>query len=200
VGDRFDGAEAARRLLEADATLPRKILVRAYGLAGNLPDAKDLAQEGMTAALDPAASPWDPERQPDLLLHIGSVMNSLTANRRRGFARHPFVPFDPDDHERPDPAPDPEQRLLDAEERAELGRQVDLLRERLAADALALGTLELLTEGVYAAAEQAARLAHLGCEVKDIYRARERIAYHARHVVGRTPARVAQAKPQGGGD
>jgi DNA-directed RNA polymerase specialized sigma24 family protein len=195
VGDRVAGAEAARQLLRADQALRKKIFVQAYRLTGNLPDAHDLAHEGMAAAIDPEASPWDPDKQPNLRLHVGSFMNGVMVNRRRAEARYRSTPFDPKDHDRVDPAPNPEQRLLNAEELAEFERRLERLRERLADDAIALGMLELFGEGVSAAAELAARLAHLGCEVKDVYRARERIAYHAKQVAGLPPVLVARAQP-----
>ncbi len=167
------------QLLASDETLRKKLFLYAYRLTQNLPDAKELAQDGMTAAIDPQRSPWDPDRQPNLLLHIGSVMNSLVANGRRAAGRHPFTPYDPHKDERADPAPTPEEQLLNAEVLAEFDRRLEELRARLTGDGLALGVLDLHCESVDAAAEQASRL---GCDVMDVYRARERLTYHAKQV------------------
>jgi hypothetical protein len=53
---------------------------------------------------------------------------------------------------------------------------LDKLLIRLAGDEIALGKIELMRDGIDDAAVQAERL---GCSVADIYRANERIAYHA---------------------
>jgi DNA-directed RNA polymerase specialized sigma24 family protein len=179
MGDRTAGAKAAQGLLASDERLRKKIFVYAYSLTRDVGDAKDLAQEGMAKVVDPQASPWAPDVQPDLFMHVGSVMNSIAANRRRADTRHPTETYDKRSHERADPAPNAEEILVDTETRAEvdarLKRWVDELRRRLAGHPVALGKIELLYEGVDGTAEQAARL---GCTVKDVYGANERIAYH----------------------
>jgi DNA-directed RNA polymerase specialized sigma24 family protein len=179
MGDRIAGAKAAQKLLASDERLRKKIFVYAYSLTRDLGDAKDLAQEGMAKVIDPQASPWAPDVKPDLFMHVGSVMNSIAANRRRADARHPTEFYDKEKHERADPTPNAEEMMVDVETRAEvdarLKRWVDELRRRLVGHPVALGKIDLLYEGVEDTAQQAARL---GCTVKDVYGANERIAYH----------------------
>lgn len=180
MGGGIDGAAAARELLASDERLRKKIFLFAYGKTKELNAAKDLAHEAMIRVIDPERSPWDPAAQPSLLNHAGSVMNSLVASQRRGERRHPFVSHDPKLDRRVDGAPSPEARLLEVEDYAETMAQLrfwmDELRARLEGDALALGKIALVYEGIDDADEQAERL---GCTRRDVYRANERIAYHA---------------------
>jgi DNA-directed RNA polymerase specialized sigma24 family protein len=179
MGGGVDGAKAARELLASDERLRKKIFAFAYDRTKELNAAKDLAHEAIVRVIDPERSPWDPAAQPKLLNHVGSVMNSLVANRRRGEMRHPFVRHEPERDRRVDGAPSPEARLLEVEDHSETMAQLrfwmDELRARLEGDALALGKIALLYEGVDDADAQAARL---GCARRDVYRANERIAYH----------------------
>jgi hypothetical protein len=179
VGGEIDGAKAARELLASDERLRKKIFVFAYKRTHELNAAKELVHEAMIRVIDPERSPWDPTAQPNLLRHVGSVMNSLVANQRRADQRHPTVSHDPALDRRIDDAPSPEARLLEVEDRTETMAQLRFwmveLRARLEGDALALGKIALLYEGIDGGDEQAARL---GCTRDDVYRANERIAYH----------------------
>jgi DNA-directed RNA polymerase specialized sigma24 family protein len=195
VGDRAAGAEAAAKLLKEDERLRKKIFVHAYKLTGNLPDAKDLAQQGMSRAIDPKRSPWDPDKQPSLLLHIGSLMNGLARNKRRGDGRHRAETYDTTDDLHPASEPTALERMESAEELARLEYWMDLLLARLEGDTLALDKIGLVCQGIDGAAEQAARLK---CTVKDIYRANERIAYHVERVKRDAPD-GARAAPSPGG-
>jgi DNA-directed RNA polymerase specialized sigma24 family protein len=176
VADRVAGAKAAKDLLGRDERLRKKVFVHAYSLTRNLEDAKDLAQTGIAKVIDPEDSPWDPDKQPNLLLHVGSVMNGLARNTNRGHARHPTVAYEPARDPRPDGAPTPEEQFAHAEDLARLQGWLDKLLVRLAGDSIALGKIDLMRDGIDDAAEQAKRLR---CSVEDIYRANERIAYHA---------------------
>jgi hypothetical protein len=164
----------------------------AYSLTENLADAGELAQEGMTRAIDPKESPWDPEKQPSLVLHVGSLMNSLAANRRRGEKRHKSVSYKPKLDARVDPDPTPEEQAERVEDLARLQGWMNDLLARLAGDTIALGKIKLMREGIDDAAEQAARL---GCTTKDVYRANERIAYHVGLV--KKASRAPGGRPQG---
>ncbi len=203
MGDPVAGAQAAKKLLAEDGRLRKKIFAHAYSLTHNVASAKELAQEGMARVIDPGSSPWDRVKQPNLLLWVGSLMNTLAANKRRGDARHPTMTHEPDKDLRVDPEPTPEERTAHSGELAGLQHWMDQLLVRLAGDDVALGKIELLYDGVEDAAEQAARL---HCEVADIYRANERIAYHANLVkkTGRDPTPPASPevgrhlKPRGG--
>jgi hypothetical protein len=176
VADRVAGARAAKELLGRDERLRKKIFLHAYSLTRNVHDAKELAQTGIAKVIDPDDSPWDEEAQPNLLLHVGSVMNGLASNKNRGDGRHPVVALDPGKDRRVDPGPTPEERIDHGEDIARMQGWLDRLIVRLQGDEIALGKIELMREGIDDATEQAARL---GCSVKEIYRANERIAYHA---------------------
>jgi len=181
MADPVAGAIAARELLEKDATLRKRIFLRAYSLTRSLADARELAQEAMTSAIDPAGSPWDPDTEPDLLFHVGSLMNSAAANRRRGERRHPFIHYKPEKDLRLDPAPTAEDLMVQEDDVAELERRMADLRDSLAGDDIALGKIDLLYRGIEDAASQAKLL---GCSVTDIRRATERIAYQVNLIHG----------------
>jgi hypothetical protein len=184
VGDRIAGADAAKKRLREDERLRKRIFAYAYKLTGNLPDAKELAQEGMAKAIDPEDSPWDPDKHPKLLDHIGSLMNTIVANKRRGHRRHPATPYDPKDDLRPDPQPTALDRLVGAEDLNRYRHWMQLLLVRLAGDGIALGKIELMYDEIDDAAEQAARLK---CTVDDIYNANRRIAYQVEIVKRAAP-------------
>ncbi len=184
MGDRNAGALAARRRIEEDERLRKKIFVHAYSLVKELVHAKELAQESIARAIDPERSPWDPDTQPDLFLHVGSLMNTIVANQRRYDRRHPTIEYDPARHGLVDPDPLPEDRLERAEDLARLRLWMDMLRARLADDPVALGKIDLLYEGVEDGAAQATRLA---CSLEEISRAHKRIAYHVGIVKAAAP-------------
>jgi hypothetical protein len=179
MGDGVAGALAAHELLEADDDLRKAIFLHAYSLTRNLADAKELAQGAMAKAIDPAASPWDPDEQPSLKEHLGSLVNSAVANRRRGERRHPLVPYERDKDLRVDPTPTVEQRMVQEDEVAELKAEMVVLRTHLAGDTIALGKIDLLYRGIDDAATQAE---HLKCTVADIRRANVRITYHVERI------------------
>ncbi len=187
MGDR--GVENARAAAEGlrDERLRKGIVALAYRLTGNASDARDLAQEAMVRAIDPLKSPWDPAKQ-TLFLHVGSIMNSLLANKRRAEKRRPTAHrvnvHDPKRFQHADPQPLALQPLLEQEEDARLEYWLELLRERLAGDKMALAKLDLVRQGIDDADEQATRLR---CRVQDIYRTNERIAYHADRVKKQAP-------------
>jgi Sigma-70 region 2 len=197
VGDGKAGAEAASNLLETDARLRKKILSYAYKLTHNVADAKDLAQDAMTRACDPERSPWDPDKQPSLFLHVGSLINSDVAHKRRADERHPAVPYDDEARARLEPTA--LDRLIGAEEVALYRRWMARLRVGLAGDDLALGKIDLMYREIDDADEQAEILK---CTVNDIYLANRRIAYQVELVKKEAPAPSSRhppdPKPDGG--
>ncbi len=192
MGDRIAGAQAARAQLARDARLRKQIILRAYAVTGNMADANDLAQQAMMRAIDPEGSPWDPAREPSLLVHLGSLINSRLANLRRGAGRHPVDPFD--EAAVPTDQPGPEASILARDARAEFEAWLVELQRRLDGDGIALAKLDLALEGVDRAEDQAARL---GCSLEDIRSAARRIAYHARIVKSSRPR---PAEPRAKGD
>ena len=193
MADGVAGALAALELLREDAALRKVIVLLAYSLTHNLADAKELAQDAMAKAIDPAGSPWDPDEQPNLKEHLGSLMNSAMANRRRGERRHPFVPYERGKDLRVDPAPTVEQRMVQEDEASELEGEMVVLRARLAGDTIALGKIDLLYRGIDDAATQAE---HLKCAVAEIYQASKRIAYHVERIK-EARGRTVRAAPEG---
>jgi DNA-directed RNA polymerase specialized sigma24 family protein len=194
MGDRVAGAEAARALLAGDRELRKRIVGYALTLTRDPHDATDLAQSAIAKVIDPNVSPWDPTTQPNLFLHVGSVMNSLVANARRAQKRHPLESYEAQaDDARPHPsgtlsAPAPD----DDEDIRRLQGWMDDLLARLEGDDIATGKIRLHYEGVVDASGQAARL---GCKVKDIYLANERIAYHVDIIRKAARARNGVSRP-----
>lgn len=140
MGDRIAGAQAARAQLARDARLRKQIILRAYAVTGNMADANDLAQQAMMRAIDPEGSPWDPAREPSLLVHLGSLINSRLANLRRGAGRHPVDPFD--EAAVPTDQPGPEASILARDARAEFEAWLVELQRRLDGDGIALAKLD----------------------------------------------------------
>ncbi len=180
MGDRnVDNARAAAARLRDDEHLRKRIVAYAWKVTGNRADMRDLAQEAMARAIDPARSPWDPAKQPDLFLYLGSIINGIVRNRRRAEERHPVDLVDPKDVSRPDPRPSVLQRMIQEEENALYEFWLEMLIDRLAGDTVALDVLRLLQDGLDGAAQHAAKLQR---QVEEIYAANRRIAYHADHV------------------
>jgi hypothetical protein len=190
VGDRKAGAEAAGRLLTEDKRLRKRVLAYAYKLTHHVADAKDLAQQAMARASDPERSPWDPDKQPSLLDHIGSLMNSDVANKRRGDKRHPTTPYEDEVSSRL--APSALDRMIGDEEVDRYRRWMAMLRTRLAGDDVALGKIDLMYQGTDGAAEQADILK---CTIDDIYLANRRIAYQVELVKKEAAASSSKRPP-----
>ncbi len=185
VGDReVQNARAAAARLRDDAGLRKRIVAYAYKVTRNLAEAKDLAQEAMMRAIDPDRSPWDPAKQPDLFLHIGSIINTIIWDRRRAEERHPVDAVDTNDVLHPDPQPRALELMQRGEENARYEYWLELLVDRLASDTVALDVLRLTDDGIDGAAAQAADLHRT---VEEIYAANRRIAYHIERVKKEAP-------------
>src|SRR5688572_17081193 len=79
-----DWREVARRL-----TL---FAFRRLGSGAQRSDAEELAQEALRRFLDPNYAGWDVAVEPDLLRHLGSIVNGLISNRvKREKRRHPVT-------------------------------------------------------------------------------------------------------------
>ncbi len=184
-----ENARAAAALLRDDANLRKRIVALAYKVTGSRTEMRDLAQEAMARAIDPARSPWDPAKQPDLFLHIGSIVNTIIFNRRRAAGRHPEDAIEPEDDKHPGPVlpdrrPSVLQGMVREEDNARYEFWLEILTERLASDAPALDVHRLVCEGLEKPSQQAAKLKR---PIEEIYAANRRLAYHIERVKEQYP-------------
>ena len=116
-----------------------------------------------------------------LLNHLSDVVDSIVGNDNQRAARRRERPMAAGDEERqPDSAPSAEEQIGAREDLARKRRLAARVKGRVAKDAVLTGMLEHQSAGVDAASKLAALM---GCTVKDIYRARERLAYHREQVL-----------------
>jgi DNA-directed RNA polymerase specialized sigma24 family protein len=183
-------------LLEGDTALAKKLVGYANRKTRDMTRATDAAQEAVARMLEGRGSyRWDPTRK-SLLNHLADVVDTVVANERRRAATRREKPIDrasdddgkPHSDRHPDSRPNAEQQAASIEERQTELRLAAEVMTRVEKDPVIPGMLALEEEGIHDAAEQARRL---GCTVKDIYRARERLAYHRDAV-------LAQRKKTGG--
>jgi DNA-directed RNA polymerase specialized sigma24 family protein len=122
--------------------------------------------------------------------YLGSIMNGLAANMRRGARGRRTVDYD-DDSAPPSSsrgAPSPERAILEREEEAERQRVALAVRDGLEGDPVAVAVWDHAMAGVRGAAEIARRM---GCPVHDVYRAQERIVHRGRRLRMRAAAEAA---------
>jgi DNA-directed RNA polymerase specialized sigma24 family protein len=162
--------------------ITKRLLGYAYKKTSNVARARDVAQEAITLALEAKGwHRWEPHpgKTPErsLLGHLCNIARAIAKDERKSAAARREVQPDPEDEDRDlrvaDPAPTVERANLDEAEHRETDDLVARVKDRL--DARALGVLQLEEEGVHDASVQAERL---DCTVREIYRARERIAHH----------------------
>ena len=138
--------------------------------------AEDLAQEAIRRVLDPAYVDWDPVKEPAIERHLGSIVNSLVANRTRAAStvrERSFAPAAALWSKPIDARPTPEEAL---EREALEVRALALLRARVAEDSLAAAIVEIV---VHAGVDKPAALAEAtGQAVEQIYKAQRRVAGH----------------------
>lgn len=142
--------------------------------------ASDITQQVIAGALDPDGSPWDPEREPDIVRHlIGRVNGAVAVERRKDRLRRDpgVVERIRDLLGRPVRTPEGE---LEARRRLE-GYQArwKALRESFETDGdtLALQVLAQYENGAIHAPEQSRAL---GVDVRQIHDVRRRITRRAR--------------------
>jgi hypothetical protein len=153
-----DWREVARRL-----TL---FAFRRLGRGAQQSDAEELAQEALRRFLDPNYAGWDRSVEPDLLRHLGSIVNGLVSNRVQRAKRRQDVTLDNADlvaHENSD------SRLVAADHVRHL---VLRIRAALEDDPQAERVFELMLDGVDRPAEQATEL---GIPASDLYKIRRRL-------------------------
>lgn len=171
-------ADEIRALLYADrCAVYKRLIAHALGLTKDPDEAVGLANEAVARVLAGTTYAWD--RQKPLVDHLGSVINGLARNwRRRAWRRreklHPGRDDDPP-LDAADPRGAAEDAILDEAAVREEDALAARVMARVARDKIIPRMLELEQDGTHAAAEQAAII---GCTVKEIHRARERLAHH----------------------
>lgn len=148
---------------------------RRLGSRGSLRDAEEIAQEALTKFLDPEYADWDRQKQPDLLQHLGSIVNGILIDRVRKWRTE--RDYEKDYHHflvltRYGEALSPEKFAVLTDY---VQRTYDLLFERTESDKIVEQILALELEDVHEAAEQAARL---NLPIADIRNARRRLDAH----------------------
>lgn len=143
------------------------------GSRGTWQDAEDLANEAITRVFSPDYKAWDPATEPDLLRHLGSVVNGLISNMSRTAREELGGDVLGEEGTAP---------RRDAHRTAGVASWVDgkiyatEILERIATevegDKLASKVFWLEVEGVPEPKNQAARL---GRPIRDIYNARRRL-------------------------
>jgi DNA-directed RNA polymerase specialized sigma24 family protein len=156
--------------------------------------AEDFAQEATMKAIVRSRKTGEPKPPPVtasmVLLFIGSILNTLTFNKRRGDKRHPHSALDEaDPKHQPEAAASPEQVLGAHYEDAQLDRMETELRASLASEGkdreIPLAMFDLAAEGVEKNDDFAERI---GCPVEAVERARRRIAHHGNRIRERVAA------------
>jgi DNA-directed RNA polymerase specialized sigma24 family protein len=176
------GPNDPRDVLRKDPSIAKKLLGYAYKKTRAITRAQNAAQEAVARVLQAKGwYAWKPDAK-SLLDHLCDVVDTVVANesRRAGNRRErPIRSKDdegnPGDDAVPDAAPNAAQQIESLEEEQ---HELDLAARvmlRVEKDPIIPGMLRLAQDETGNAAEQA-RL--LGCSVPDIYRARERLAYH----------------------
>lgn len=146
---------------------------RRLGSRGTWEDAEDLATEAITRVFAPNYKAWDPAVEPDLLRHLGSVVNGFISNMSRTAREEPDE--DPAGAERAAPRHDAHPAAGGASWVDGKILATEVL-ERIAAavepDKLVSKLFWLEVEGVGKPIDQATRLA---LPIRDIYNARRRL-------------------------
>ena len=173
-----DPANDPRDVLEKDPRIAKKLLGYAYKKTLDIRRAKDAAQEAVARMLEGKGFyRWNPKRK-TLLNHLADIVDTVVANETRSAAHRHELGMDPGDIERlagGAPAPNAREQLEAIEDRRREALLAAAVMARVQSDPIIPRMLDLEQQDVGEGDEQA-RL--LGCTVKDIYRARERLAYH----------------------
>jgi DNA-directed RNA polymerase specialized sigma24 family protein len=176
-------------VLAKQPALMKRLFGYVLRLVGNESKAEDICQDVLLIAIEGKRYPWDGVTEP--MKHLGSIANSRisndrtrAANRREKLKRAE----EDDDPDKRDSRPSPIS-LAAAEQHEErrVALAADVMRRlQEKEDHIAIGTLQLTQQGRKSAEEQAVELR---CTVKDIYRARERVAYLRETVIAEAQAR-----------
>lgn len=139
--------------------------------------AKEVVQEALTRIWDPEYKNWNPREEPDLMIHLQSVVNGIVANIHASPVERATSAYEPGVVERiADRSFGVDARL---EERVDAREVVSLLLKRTEKEELVQAVLLVTSDGCDKPAEQAARLER---PVETIYRARRRLNEHVTDV------------------
>jgi DNA-directed RNA polymerase specialized sigma24 family protein len=169
-------ASDPRSELARDAAIAKKLVGYARKRTRDSTRALDLAQEAIARALDGKGfCRWDPSSK-KLLDHLSDIVDSVVGNENtRAARRREVAPDSQRDANKRDSDANLEVRALREEEEARRQRLADRVMERVADDPIIPRMLAREQDGAEGAAELAQAL---GCRDTEIYRARERLAYH----------------------
>jgi DNA-directed RNA polymerase specialized sigma24 family protein len=133
--------------------------------------AEELAADALAAALDPDRSPWRRDGDLTLSQHVTRLVRGLfkSENRKKSRREDPVIAASVQEAMHAS-MPRPDARILAAEHESRGAARMAEVREKL--DPLAQKVLDLFGEGL-SPKEQALKL---GVDVREAYRARERIA------------------------
>jgi DNA-directed RNA polymerase specialized sigma24 family protein len=177
VGDPPDAPPSAAAAIRRDPGLYKRLFGYVLSRLGDVSRAEDVTGDVVAIALEGKRYPWDGETP--ILDHLGSIANTLIANStRKASTRRERLKRDEDD-------PDPDQRdsrpspssfvAAETQEDRRVAMAAELVGHFEAKkDEVVVGSLRLSEEGEHSAERQATLL---GCTVKDIYRARERVRH-----------------------
>jgi DNA-directed RNA polymerase specialized sigma24 family protein len=194
-----DAAIDPRDVLRNDPTVAKKLLGYAYKKTRDVARAKDAAQEAVARMLEGKGFyRWDPDAK-TLLNHLADIVDTVVANERRRAAGWREEALRPAQHNQTaDSDPGPEQMTVNIEDDLRQQRLADEIMMRVQDDPVIPRMLDLVRAGTEEAAEQGRQLR---CTVKDIYRARERLAHHRDAVLDREksppPSGGAKKKKEG---
>jgi hypothetical protein len=176
MGEPEAAASDPRAALRGDPSVGRRLLGYAFNRTRDGARAEDVAQEAIKRMLEGKGfTRWDPSGKA-LLPHLFDIVDSIVGNENTRASRRREVASDPErDENKRDSDANIEARAVRAEEDDLTQRLADRVMARVEKDPVIPGMLAAEQEGIDGAAEQAERL---GCTVKDIRRARERLAHH----------------------
>ncbi|MBV9946732.1 MAG: hypothetical protein JOZ69_07790 [Myxococcales bacterium] len=183
-----------RELLESNPKIIRYLNGYAFKKTRDHELAYELAHDAVLRVLEGKGwHRWDPARK-ELLNHLSDVVKALLADRRkRAFLRREQPMVDGDEDRAPDSKPSPDRQMEGAQELARRRRLAAQVMARVAEDPIIPRMLEHKKAGIQKPAELA-RL--LGCAVKDIYRAHDRLTHHRERVLEEERRREAALEAQ----
>lgn len=149
------------------------VLARARLRTDSLERAKEVVQEALTRIWDPAYKDWNPTEQPDLLEHLGSVVNGIIRNIHASPVERGTRVHEPDVVDKIAESVRPGHARLD--ERVHAREVMSMLLKRTENQARVFEVLLLMSEGIDKASVQAQKL---GCPVTEVYKARRRLTEH----------------------